>query len=158
MWQEMDTWQTTGSRNLQKKKSVFKSWNRTENESHRKPQKIFREQPGWKKPSEPCFLQTLQFDVVRWSWAKTLCWVSWWRSQCGVAFLLSSRVCRPSCRPRACCVPTLWAVSVAVMSIWAYLVELFPVKTQKQTLTQLGVSHRKFSSPLSFSFGLLGQS
>lgn len=49
-------------------------------------------------------------------------------SQCGGAFLLSSSVCRPSCRPSACCVPTLCAVSVAVMSIWAYLVELFPAK------------------------------
>lgn len=50
-------------------------------------------------------------------------------AQCGVPFLRSSRVCRPSWRPKACCVPTLWAVSVAVMSIWAYLVEGFPVKS-----------------------------
>ena len=56
-------------------------------------------------------------------------------SQRGGPFLLNSRACRPSCRPRACWAPTLWAVSVAVMSIWAYLVEPFPVETTKHNFS-----------------------
>lgn len=122
--EEMDTWQTTVWSNFikRKKKSVFKRWKRREKESHRKPQRIFLK-------------QTLRdiFGANFTVWWRTLVFllrstVQWWRSQCGVPFLLSSRVCRPSCRPSACWVPTLWAISVAVMSIWAYLVELFPVQ------------------------------
>lgn len=79
---------------------------------------------------------------VFWDWStrRCRCWDEQFQRQmiqCGVAFRLSSRACRPSWRPRACCVPTLWAVSVAVMSIWAYLVEVFPVRTQAQVLFSL---------------------
>lgn len=41
-------------------------------------------------------------------------------------FLCCSSLCRPSSRPSACWEPALWAASVAVMSIWAYLLELLP--------------------------------
>lgn len=45
----------------------------------------------------------------------------------GPPFFFCSSSCSRSSRNCTCCVPTLWAVSVAVMSIWAYLVDPLPV-------------------------------
>lgn len=57
---------------------------------------------------------------------------------------------RPSSRPSACWVPTLCAVSVAVMSIWAYFVEPLP------SLKTRGKKQKQFNNNYSQQVPVIG--
>lgn len=73
------------------------------------------------------FSRTRDFRLRNCMWQHLHPWfVAWWHHWGAPPLLLCSSLCSPSSRPSACWVPALCAASVAVISIWAYLLELLP--------------------------------